>query len=123
MRKVVEKKTLYACSKCRTKHSNEKDAIRCEKMPIEKKEFRIGDRVRNIEPRTCDSKDKNYIFSGKVVKIIGPQPPDEEYEMKWLKGKPKRINSHVFQYEVEFRCPHCGERRGHLYYAPEIKLI
>lgn len=123
MKKVVQKKTLYVCSKCKTKHSSKRVAEQCERMSIEKKAFRIGDRVRNIEQRMCNAKDKTYIFSGKIIKIIGPEPSDYEYEMKWLGGKRERVNAHVFQYEVEFKCPHCGEKGEHLYYAPELKKI
>ena len=123
MKAIFQKKTLYVCSKCRTKYSNKKEASRCEKRIRENKSFRIGDRIQNIEPRTCSMKQKNYIFSGRVVRILGPKPSDYEYEVKWLGGKTERVNGHVFQYEVEFICPHCKEKRRELYYAPELKKI
>lgn len=122
MRKVVQRKTFYMCSVCRTKYPNKKEAARCEKRTCEKKSFSIGDTVRNIEPRTCWMNSEEYIFSGKVVRILGPKPSDYEYEVKWLGGKAERINAHVFQYEVEFNCPHCKEKEQARYHAPELKL-
>lgn len=123
MKKVVQTRILYVCSKCRTKYSNKKDAARCEKRTREKETFRVGDAVQNIEPRTCQMRQKNYIFSGRIAKIFGPKPSDYEYEVKWLGGKTERVNGHVFQYEIEFNCPRCGEKRQELYYAPELRVI
>mgnify|MGYP001604770733 CR=1 FL=1 len=121
MKQTVEKKTLYLCSKCKTRYPNKKDAARCEKRTREKKTFRVGDKIQNIEPRTCQIKQRNYIFSGRVLRILGPKPSDYEYEVKWLGGEKERINGHVFQYEIEFNCPRCGEKRQERYYAPELK--
>jgi len=123
MRRVVEKSVSYRCSRCRTKHTNKRDALRCERMPVEAKTFKIGSRVENVEKRTCARGQKQYTFSGVVTKIIGPEPPDFEYEVKWLGGRPERLSSHVFLYQVKFRCPHCKEVREERYYAPELKQI
>lgn len=111
------------CSVCRTEYPNKKTAARCEKRIREKKVFLIGDKVRNIEPRTCGLMGKVYVFSGRIVKILGLKPSDYEYEVKWLGGKAERVNGHVFEYEVAFNCPHCKEKRSEYYYAPELKLI
>ena len=121
MRRVVQKKIFYVCSTCRTRYSNKKEALRCENRVRENKIFRVGDAVQNIEPRTCQIKQREYIFSGKIVMIVGPKPSDYEYEVKWLCGKSERINGHVFHYDVEFNCPHCGEKRQGWYYAPELR--
>ena len=119
MKKIVRKKVLYRCPVCKTAYPRKKDALRCEKLPVEKRAFRVGDKVRNIEPRTCEQ-GKNYLFSGKVVRVLGPESSDYEYEVKWLGGKGERMNSHVFVYEVEFRCPHCKKQKRARYYAPEL---
>jgi hypothetical protein len=58
-----------------------------------------------------------------VTRIIGPEPPDYEYETKWLGSKTERLNAHVFMYQVKFRCPHCEEIREARYYAPELKPV
>lgn len=123
MKKIIQRKVLYVCERCKTRYENRKDALWCNARPLEKKIFRIGDTVSNLEPRTCLGAGKRYIFSGKIVKISKPQPADHEYEVKWLAGKRRRLDSHVFQYEVEFFCPHCKQKKRSLYYAPELKLI
>ena len=43
---------------------------------------------------------------------------DYEYSVKWLSSY--GLDSHIFQYEVEYTCPTCNKQHGHLYYAPEI---
>ncbi len=123
MRRVVERSVSYRCSCCRTKHTNKRDAKRCERMPVEAKAFKVGSRVENIEKRICARGRKQYRFSGVVTKVVGPQAPDYEYEVKWLGGKPERLRSHVFQYQVKFRCPHCKEIREARYFAPELRTI
>ena len=119
MKKRVIRSIIYTCGICHTDHSSKAAAQKCESMPIEERGYKIGDRVRNIEPRTCNKKDKPYHFTDKVVKIIGPIPFDFEYEVKWLGGR--GLNQHVFQYEVSFSCPQCGEKRRERYYAPELQ--
>lgn len=122
MKKFVKKIILYQCSICKTKYSKASEAKKCETRILEEKKFKIGDLVENIEPRICcGMDDRPYKFKGKIVKIIGPLPPDEEYEIKWLGGDSKRLNSHVWQYEVEYICPRCKEKKSHRYYTPEIK--
>ncbi len=123
MKRVVQIKKLYICSKCRTQYSSKKNASRCEKRIREEKFFCVGDMVQNIEPRTCQLKNKNYIFSGKIIKILGPIPSDYEYEAKWLGGKSERLNAHVFVYQVKFLCPHCKKTKETRYYTPELKYI
>ncbi len=123
MRRVVEKRVSYRCSRCDTKYTNKRSALRCDEMPVEATVFKIGSLVRNIEKRMCGRDQRQYTFSGVVSKIVGPQAPDEEYELKWLGGKPERLNSHVFLYQVKFRCPHCRKMQEARYFAPELKLI
>ena len=123
MRRVVKKTVLYQCKICKTEYSTLKEVKKCEARGVEKKTFSVGDLVSNIEPRVCWKKSKGYIFRGKVVKIIGPMPADFEYECKWLKGQASRLNSHVFQYEVDYSCPHCKELKTARYFTPEIKKI
>ncbi len=119
MQRVVQKEILYICPVCKVKYFNKKEAVLCEKRILEKKKFLVGDRVSNIEPRYCQTEDKDYVFSGKIVRILGPQPSDFDYEMRWLGSK--RLNYHVFEYEVVFRCPHCKDKIVAHYYAPELK--
>ena len=124
MKKIVKKITLYQCPICKTKYSNASDAKKCEARILEEKKFKIGDPVTNIEPRQCWNRDKRqYKFKGTIVQILGPLLPGEEYENKWLGGNSERLNSHVWQYEVEYICPRCQEKEMHRYYAPEIKKL
>lgn len=124
MRKIVVKKEFFYCEICNTKYENPKKAGECEKRKIEKKEFKLGDWVRAKEDRMCMCRgNTEYICIGRIVKIIGPLPPDFEYETKWLGGKPERLNNHVWQYEIGYRCPVCEEYKRARYYAPEIKKV
>src|SRR3989344_4816404 len=94
----------FQCEVCKTKYRTEKQAQECESRTKEMKIFWVG-----------------YMAIGKIVKIEGPVLPDYEYECKWLGGDPKRLNSHVYEYWLSFKCPHCGEKRKHPYYGPELR--
>ncbi|MDP3953932.1 MAG: hypothetical protein Q8Q06_00765 [bacterium] len=122
MRRINIRKTLWQCETCKTKYRDRGSAQKCEAKPIEQKLFKIGDTVRNaIEPRHCQIHGKWYRFTGKIIKILGPKPPDEEYEIKCLSSR--GLHNHVFEYQVEFKCPYCQETRKELYYAPELTKI
>lgn len=124
MKKIIEKTVWYQCSVCKTKYSKASEARECEAKILEEKKFKAGDLVTNIEPRTCWSSDKRpYVFKGEVIKIIGPLPSDEEYELKWLGGNPKRLDGHVWEYEIKYICPRCHEKTSHRYYTPELKKL
>ena len=118
MKRIVKKVVSYQCSICKTEYPAIREAKKCEGRFAERKIFRAGDKVKNIEPRACNKNHKQYCFKGTVIKIHGPKPADYEYEAKWLGGK--RTNWHVFHYEVKFTCPMCKEERSELYYAPEL---
>lgn len=115
--------TSYQCSVCGVRYTNKKDAKKCDKKEVEKRSFKIGDRIRVLEPRTCQRGDHYYVRNAKVVKVVGPMPSDFEYECKWLDGKRERINSHVFGYKIRYRCPICKKIRTEFYYAPELEKI
>lgn len=125
MKRIIKKIIQYQCSACKTIYPQADQAKACEERILEEKRFKVGDLVKNIEPRICTMgpRNKTYTFKGKVIKIIGPVPSDYEYEAKWLGGNPKRLNSHVFIYEIEYICPHCKEKRLVRYFAPEIEKI
>jgi rRNA maturation protein Nop10 len=122
MRKITKKITRYQCSICKTKYETASKAEKCENMPVEEPAFKIGDRVKAIEPRSCTN-GKSYTMRGIITKISKSKPPDEEYEIKWLGGKKERLSSHVREYIVKYTCPRCGEIRTHMYFAPELKLL
>ena len=121
MKKIVRTVTIFQCGICRTEYDKASDAQKCEKRILEVKAFAKGDMVSNIEPRTCGI--KNYIFKGRVVRIVGPMASDYEYEVKWLRAIADRVNGHVFHYQVKFTCPCCKETREERYLAPELKKI
>ncbi len=123
MEKTFIKTTGYRCIICKTVYNRRLKAKRCELKGIEKKLFKKDDSVCNKEQRVCGITEKPYRFRGKIVKIIGPMPPDYEYETKWLGGKAERLNNHVYEYEVKFSCPHCGQKKRSRYYAPELERL
>ena len=122
MRRVVRKTVVYICGVCRTEYGTAKQAKNCETRPLENKKFKLGDFVGGREKHTCDRRSKNNDFfpKGRIIKIVGPQLVDKEYSAKWLGGELR--GSHVFMYEVEYKCP-CGAIRSHRFYSPELKLV
>lgn len=118
MKKIVRRTVLWQCGVCKTAYDSKKAAQECESREIEERIFKKGNLVRNIEPRECGKTHAEYQFRGRVIRVIGPQPPDYEYEVKWLGGR--GINLHVFQYEVKFRCPSCQKIKTAFYYTPEL---
>jgi len=122
MRRLVTKKVLYQCRVCRTKYGDRRTAASCEAKPVEPARFKVGDRVTARERRTCQL-GRAYVMTGKVIAVHGPQPPDEEYEIKWLGCRAERLGSHVRQYEVHYRCPRCGRIKTALYYGPELRPV
>ncbi len=117
MEKIVRRAVSYRCSVCGTEYRKKIDAMDCETMGIEEQKFNVGDGVTSLEPRVC-SDDAEYVAQGTVRAVSGPCPPDEEYWVKWLGGLPPR---HVFLYEVKYKCPICGQIKGAVYFAPELK--
>ncbi len=117
-RRVVRR---YRCEQCRTKHRSRAQAARCEAMPVEERRFRVGDAVTWREPRHCSAFDRSYRVRGRVLSVRGPQLPDEEYNNKWLGGM--LAGTHVFQYEVSWRCPHCKEPQAGLFYGAELRRL
>ncbi len=110
MKRIVRKQVLWECSVCKTAYPNKKDAAHCEKVPLEEKKFKIGDRVQNILPRRCQKRLEDYTFSGRVVKIAGPRP-------HYLGCR------HVFDYMIEYVCPRCKITKEAFYEAWGLKLI
>ncbi len=123
MKKIVKQipariSTTYRCEVCKTKYGTAKKAKECENRILEAQRFRVGDRVFNLEARCCNIGSKYFRVKMTVVKILGPMLPDYEYMVKWLGSY--GLNGHIFQYEVEYTCPNCRKKHGHLYYTPEI---
>jgi len=122
MKRLVRKKVLFQCRVCRTKHASRRRAAACESKGRERRVFRKGDRVQAREPRFCLDQSQ-YVMSGTVIRVIGPLPPDEEYELKWLGGRRERLGQHVYQYEIWYKCPVCGRSKTARYYAPELESV
>ena len=125
MKKIVKEipartSITYQCKDCKTKYRSEKKAKECEERVLEEKLFKVGDKIIIIPARVCNDGEfnwKSFWPKAKVVKILGPMLPDYEYEVKWLGSR--GLNSHVYQYEVEYNCL-CGKKRGDLVYTPEM---
>ena len=122
MKKITKKVTVFRCEKCKTDYETAREAIKCEGYPTENRVFKKGDWVKGKEQLTCDyeAKDRGFLPIGKVVKVVGPEPMDYEYSVKWLRGE--LLNSHVFVYEVVYKCI-CGQERRHIFYSPELSLL
>lgn len=118
MRTIRRQVVSYQCGTCKTKYSSKRAAQRCERRELEEKHFKVGDRVKALEVRTC-ALGRNYTARGVITEVVGPCPSDEEYELKWLGGK--RLNYHVWEYTLAVRCPHCKRTQKVRYYAPELK--
>ncbi len=112
---------IYQCGKCKSRYKSKEKALKCEARPAEPKLFRLGDLVKWREQYHCDRYNKNYFPKGRVVRVLGPMLPDEEYNIKWLQNR--LSGKHVFQYEVKWPCPYCGKPSGSLFYSPELKKL
>lgn len=119
VRRIVS--TRWLCDVCGISCRSEKSAEKCEARPLEVQPFRIGDYAIWRESKMCDCSKRAFVPHGEIVDIIGPHRPDYEYEVKWLGGDRKRLASHVFEYELSYRCPRCGDRKRQRFYAPELK--
>ncbi len=126
MKKIVKEisartSVVYQCEICKTKYRSEKKAKECESRVLEEKLFKVGDEIIIIPALVCSDgrfNGKSFWPKATVVKILGPKLPDYEYEVKWLGSR--GLNSHVYQYEVEYAC-FCGNKpRSDLLYAPEM---
>ena len=119
--RIIPERTvrLYQCTKCKTKYRSSKRATRCESLPIEERAFRVGDMTSWRELNFCSSYGKTYRLKTRVIRIVGPTLPDEEYNRKWLQSTLGGL--HVFQYEVRWRCPHCRRSYSNLFYGMELR--
>lgn len=120
MKRIVKRTIAHQCGICKTRYPNKKEAMQCERMPVEKRKFRVGDIVNVHEERQCLTHQRYYrVRKAKVIGIFGPQSFDYEYTVKWLGGR--GVGTHVYQYEVAFLRACCKDVHTHLYYAPEIQ--
>ncbi|MEK7211686.1 MAG: hypothetical protein AAB731_03565 [Patescibacteria group bacterium] len=120
MRRIDKRITYYQCSLCKTPYPSPRAAARCEASGIEKRAFKINDRVRAKEKRTC-SFNKNYICRGAITAIKGPAPFDADV-MKWiLNALPNPCPGHFWEYIIAYTCPICKMEEEKLYYAVELE--
>ncbi len=110
----------FLCNICRTGYATLKQAQKCAAMPTEPKKFALGDRVTWRELARCSKKKGSFRIEAVVARVLSPNPPDEEYNSKWLGGALNGM--HARQYEVHFRCI-CGGAREMLLYATEMKKL
>ncbi len=119
MKTVSEVVRVYQCEVCKSWYQGKKQALTCEKMPVEEKKHKLGSRVKAIEQHECNC-GRKYLPEGKIVRVLGPEPFDYEYETKWLRGR--GVDTHVFVYEVNFSCPKCHDKKSKHFYYPEIAV-
>jgi hypothetical protein len=109
--------TSYECEKCGRKYPSESRARKCESQPLEARKFKRKDLVSWREIKNC-STGRKYFIKGTVWDIVGPVLPDEEYNIKWLKGR--LSGKHVYEYIVEWNCPFCMRNHEDRFYGPEL---
>jgi hypothetical protein len=120
MRRVTKKVTFYKCEVCRTEYKTIREAMRCEGSLLEEKKFKVDDLVKAKRKHHCDRSDREFVPTGRVVKITGPVPVDHDFSVRILSNK--LLNQHAFQYIVSGKCI-CGEKMEYQFYSPEIKLV
>ncbi len=121
VRVIPERRVVrYQCEHCKRKYKTGKQALTCEAKLVEQQQFDIGDRVTWTEQRKCIL-GRKYSLNGKVAVVTGPKLPDEEYNNKWLQGKLSK--KHVFEYVVDWVCPHCHFHESGKFYGVELKKL
>jgi len=121
MKKIVKTivQVTYQCKRCRRTYTNKKDALECERWGVEKRPFKVGDRVRANQGRThwCGCP---YICKGRIKKIVGPYPFTVDTQVSW--GTPKQGSVHYYEYEISSgRCPKCHDHREARYPSFALK--
>lgn len=127
MRKIIRQEVRYRCDICKTVHSSKSAATKCEKMPVEPKKFRRGDKVTNKVYRCCipfdTSKKSKYFFKGRIIKIRGSFYDSDMDCARRMSGCTDGINCHIFEYIVAYICPRCKHKKTALYHSWELKSI
>ena len=107
MRKIRRTKTTYVCGTCGTEHGRKTDAEACEAAGVEEKKFRVGEQVSARERRCCPN-GHEYVASGPIKRIVGPEPYDAEVHGKgfglW------KSPGHLYMYEIVACCGTCRSR-------------
>ncbi len=116
-------KNVYRCKKCKTKYDKKKKYAACQEMPIEEKAFQKGDTVKSIRNWACSCCKGWYPAVGKVVKVLGPEPWDEDEEARRCLDTSKRFRVHTYYYHVKAPCPKCGHMRHPGGVGPEFTLV
>lgn len=121
-RTVYKKTVRHECSIGKEKYKTAGEANKCEAKGVEPQEYKVGDIVVNVRERFCHNH-KKYFFFGEVIKVFGPAlPPTDAADRMNLGGiKPVPDNVHLYQYEVEYICPVCKQKKKALYYGVAIK--
>lgn len=111
----------YKCAGCKTKYKTFEEALACEQLPIEKKDFNKGDVVKCRHKWQCNRCNKFYPAIGKVVKVIGPEPYNPEYEVGVV-GENRSV-THIYYYHVIAPCPKCDKERNLGGVGPNFTLV
>ena len=114
MKKVVKRivQVSYLCEKCQTSYSDAEDARKCERAGVEKRPFKVGDRVWvGAAPIRIHSCGCAYFCAGRIVKITGPLPYDTLRRVSL--GVPRKGHGHYYLYEIDAGpCPICHRPRS-----------
>ena len=121
MKKIVRRsvKVTYQCKRCRRTYTNKKDTLECESWGVEKRPYKVGDRVRATggRPHWCGCP---YVCKGRIKKIVGPHPFTVDTQISW--GTPKQGSVHYYEYEIDSGpCPKCKEWRSSRYPSFALK--
>lgn len=119
MRKIVKRTVMYCCGNCHTHWSNKKDALACEGRGVEKRPYKVGDRVRSKQYRRC-SCGRKYFCEGRIRKIVGPYPFTIDTQISF--GLHPQGWVHYYNYEISSgRCPKCKTWRSARYPSHILK--
>ncbi len=120
-------KATYVCDVCHTEHDTKKQAEGCEKMPIEKQSFKVGDQVQaTLEKFPC-SNCGPYTPAGKVTETVltGNDGLTQDYINRWLHGTEAQSllgKKHLWRYVVAYKCPTCSKVGDNMFFAVELQL-
>ncbi|MEK7608328.1 MAG: hypothetical protein AAB495_02010 [Patescibacteria group bacterium] len=126
LKKIVQRIVWYQCEVCKTRHPSKKEALRCEKKPVEEKIFSLGDTVqlnRFVYCHNLQHPSQKFRAVGRIVRVRKPEPADEDYENRYLGGKRERKQSHVLSFEIKYKCPFCKKEKDALCLTPEMELV
>lgn len=117
----------YLCNICHTEYCTKKEAENCERMPVEKRVFKIGDQVQAVMEKFNCSNCGLFSPVGRVTaanSLVGKDGLIQDYVNRWLHGtEVQRLlgKMHLRRYGTVYACPKCGRSWGGLFFTAELR--